>query len=271
MKQIKYSFESEKLQVDYITLNLKNGKNNTRKIAQFFSRYYQFNCFSCDQKIGTTNKKPYLNLVNPSYKLEMVFLFNANPVNRNTILIQFSGLNAHHFYQILKNQKFNWEIFDLNNLHLGRIDISYIRSNKIIEESNLLLFFRKSEEKFKMRYPKSSPQVIGTTLALGTRTGDFFLRVYSPNNYSLKFELEIKKYKSKQLTPFLIHNSFVDFEHSIVEFFFRYLKIALVFDTCYTDWLILRLRDTKKPNTHLVSNYLNKNLITDSIADTLVI
>ena len=37
MKQTKYSFESEKLQVDYITLNLKNGKNNTRKIAQFFN------------------------------------------------------------------------------------------------------------------------------------------------------------------------------------------------------------------------------------------
>jgi len=33
MKQTKYSFESEKLQVDYITFNLKNEKNNTRKIT----------------------------------------------------------------------------------------------------------------------------------------------------------------------------------------------------------------------------------------------
>lgn len=28
MKQIKYSFESEELQVNYINLNLKNEKNN---------------------------------------------------------------------------------------------------------------------------------------------------------------------------------------------------------------------------------------------------
>jgi hypothetical protein len=83
--------------------------------------------------------------------------------------------------------------------------------------------------------------------------------------------LEIKKYKAKQLTSFLIHNSFVEFENSIVESFFRYLKTTLVFDTCYTDWLLLRLRDTKKPTSHLVSNYLNKNLITDSMADRLTL
>jgi len=184
MKQIKYSFESEKLQVDYITLNLKNGKNNTWKITQFFNRYYRFNCYSCDQKIGPKNKKPYLDFVNPSYKLKMVFAFNANPVNRNTILIQFSGLNTHHFYRILKTQEFNWEIFDLNDLHLGRIDISYTRSNQRIEKLNLLLFFQRSRDKFKMRYPKSVPLTIGTTLGLGTRTGDYFLRVYPKNTVS---------------------------------------------------------------------------------------
>ena len=269
MKQITYSFESEKLQVDYITFNLKNGKNNIRKIAQFFNREHRFNCYSYDQKVGPKNKKPYLDLVNPWYELEMVFVFNNNPVNRNTILIQFSGRNAYHIYRILKTQEFNWEIFNLNDLSLGRIDISYIRSNHQIQKSNLLLFLQRSADKFKTRYPNSNPLIISTTLGLGTRTGDYFLRVYSPNNNSLKFELEIKKYKAKQITPFLIHNSFVEFENSIVEAFLRYLKIALVFDTCYTDWLLLRLRDTKKPTNHLVSNYLNKNLVTDSMADKL--
>ena len=71
------------------------------------------------------------------------------------------------------------------------------------------------------------------------------------------------------MTPFLIHNSFVEFEKSMVESFFRYLNIALVFDTCYTDWLLLKLRDINKPISHLVSNYFNKNLITGSIDDRL--
>ena len=263
------NFENETLSVDYITLNLKNGKDNIRKIAQYFNHSHRFNCYSCDQKTGFQSKKPYLDLVNPRSKLEMVFVFNSNPVNRNTVLIQFSGLNSCHFYRILKTQKFNWEIFDLNDLSLGRFDISYIRSNQRIQKSDLLLFYQRSADKFKKRYPNTIPQIIDITLGLGTRTGDFFLRVYSPDDYSLKFELEIKKYKAKQMTPFLIHNSYVEFEKSMVESFFRYLNIALVFDTCYTDWLLLKLRDTNKPISHLVSNYFNKNLITDSIDDRL--
>ena len=201
----------------------------------------------------------------------MVFVFNANPVNRNTILIQFSGSNAYHFYRILKIQEFNWQIFNLNYLTIGRLDISYIRSNKRIEKSNLLLFLERSRDKFETRYPSSDPLIIGTTLGLGTRTGNYFLRIYSSasDNDSLKFELEIKKYKEKQITLFLIQNSFVEFENSIVESFFRYLKIALVFDTFYTDLLVLRLRDTKKLTNYLISNYLNKNLVIDSMGDKL--
>ena len=263
------NFVKDSLSVDYITLNLKNGKDNIRKVAQYFNHYHQFNCYSCDQKIGFKSKKPYLDFVNPRYKLEMVFVFNSNPVNRNTVLIQFSGLNSCHFYRTLKTQEFNWEIFDLNDLSLGRFDISYIRSNQRIHKSDLLLFYQRSADKFKKRYPNTIPQIIETTLGLGTRTGDYFLRVYSPDDYSLKFELEIKKYKTKQMTPFLIHNSFVEFEKSMVQSFFRYLSIALVFDTCYTDWLLLKLRDTNKPISHLVSNYFNKNLVTDSINDRL--
>lgn len=197
------NFENESLSVDYITLNLKNGKDNILKIAQIF------NFYSYNEKIGFKSKKPYLDLVNPTYKLEMVFVFNFNPVNRNTVLIKFFGLNSCYFYRILKTQKFNWEIFDLNDLSLGRFDISYIRSNLRIQKSDLLLFYQRSADKFKKRYPNSIPRVIDTILGLGTRTGDYFLRVYSPDDYSLKFELEIKKYKTKQMTPFLIHNSFV--------------------------------------------------------------
>lgn len=162
----------------------------------------------------------------------MVFVFHSNPGKRNTILIQFSGHNASEFYAILKSQKFNWQIFNLNDLTIGRLDINYIMLNQRIDKSNLLSFFKRSADKFKIRYPNSNPQIIGTTLGLGTRTGDFFLRVYTPNNISLKFELEIKKYKAKQVTKFLINNYFAEFENSIVDSFLRYLKIALVFDTC---------------------------------------
>lgn len=185
----------------------------------------------------------------------MVFVFHSNPGNRNTILIQFSGHNASKFYAILKSQKFNWQIFNLNNLTLGRLDINYIMLNQRIDKSNLLSFFKRSADKFKTRYPNSNPQIIGTTLGLGTRTGDFFLRLYTPDNISLKFELEIKKYKAKQVTKFLINNYFAEFENSIVDSFLRYLKIALVFDTCYTDWFLRIIRRTHKPLAKELSSY----------------
>ena len=259
-----YDFESEKIKIDYLTFNIKNTEHNLQKIAQFFNCVYKFNCYYYDQKIGIKSKKPYFSLTNPSYTLEMVFVFYSNPVNRNTILIQFSGHNASQFYAILKSQKFNWQIFNLNYLTLGRLDINYIMLNERIDESNLLSFFKRSADKFKSRYPNSNPQIIGTTLGLGTRTGDFFLRVYTPDNISLKFELEIKKYKAKQVTPFLINNYFAEFENSIVDSFLRYLKIALVFDTCYTNWFLRIIRRTHKPAGSLISSYMDEKLVMTS-------
>ena len=264
-----YDFESEKIKIDYLTFNIKNTEHNLQKIAQFFNRVYKFNCYYYDQKIGIKSKKPYFSLTNPSYTLEMVFVFHSNPSNRNTILIQFSGHNASQFYTILKSQKFNWQIFNLNDLTLGRLDINYIMLNQRIDESNLLSFFKRSADKFKSRYPNSNPQIIGTTLGLGTRTGDFFLRVYTPENISLKFELEIKKYKAKQVTPFLINNYFAEFENSIVDSFLRYLKIALVFDTCYTDWFLPIIRRTHKPVGSLISSYMDEKLVMTSNQDKL--
>lgn len=42
------------------------------------------------------NKKPYLDLINLRYELEVIFIVNANSVNQNTILIQFSGSNIYY-------------------------------------------------------------------------------------------------------------------------------------------------------------------------------
>lgn len=106
-----YDFESEKIKIDYLTFNIKKTKNNLQKIAQFFNEVYKFNCYYYDQKIGIKSKKPYFNLTNPSYRLEMIFVFYSNPGNKNTILIQFSGNNASQLYAILKSQKFNWCVY----------------------------------------------------------------------------------------------------------------------------------------------------------------
>ena len=122
----------------------------------------------------------------------MVFVFNVNPVNVNTLGIQFSGQNAQQVYSILKTLQFDWNVFNLKDLKLSRFDISYILFDRLSNHSNLLDFYKRSANKFKTRYPNSETQIIGTTLGLGTRTGDYFLRVYvTEGDNDLKFELEI--------------------------------------------------------------------------------
>lgn len=88
--------------------------------------------------------------------------------------------------------------------------------------------------------------------------------MYTPDNISLKFELEIKKYKAKQVTPFLINNYFAEFENSVVDSFLRYLKIALVFDTCYKDWFFRIIRRTHKSAGSLISSYMDEKLVMTS-------
>ena len=83
-------FESQELQVHYITFNLRNGKNKYIKIAKDFHKYHRFNCDLHYEKTGI--RVSYL--ANPNYQHKMVFVFNVNPVNANTLGIQFSGLNA---------------------------------------------------------------------------------------------------------------------------------------------------------------------------------
>lgn len=259
-------FDSQELQVHYITFNLRNGKSKYIKIATYFHNYHRFNCDLHYEKTGITESY----LANPNYEHKMVFVFNINPVNTNTLGIQFSGLNAQQLYSILKSTNFDWNVFNLKDLKLSRFDISYIRFDRLSNQSNLLDFYQRSANKFKTRYPNSEPEIIGKTLGLGTRTGDYFLRVYIiKDNNGLKFELEIKKYKSKSLLKYLINNCFIEFEKTIVLSFVKYLKIALVFDTPYTNWLTFRLRKTNKPTNYLVSNYLQTALITDSIEDKL--
>ena len=53
---------------------------------------------------------------------------------------------------------------------------------------------RKLANKFKKYYLSLISVIINTTLGLGTRISDYFLKVYSLDDYSLKFKLEIKTY-----------------------------------------------------------------------------
>ena len=255
MQQHNITFQNRRLTVDYITFNLRNGTSQIQEIANIFNVDYSFDCYLVNRKYKNPPKQPFL-VNNKSHQL--VFVINCSEHKARTVLIQFWGENAAHLYNLLKSGEFYWTDFDQFDLVLGRFDINYIREQQIIDDSVFQDFGEGSVQKYKARYPQAIIEpLLPTGFGLGTRKGDYFLRIYKPDNNSfLKFELEIKKNKARNYHNYFLNlnQTFSQFEDLIATRFYQYLKVALVLDTELTDWLVSILRKTKKPLYSLVSN-----------------
>jgi hypothetical protein len=255
------TFQTRNLTVDYITFNLRNGTSQIQEIANIFNADYFFDSYIVDQKYKNPSKEPVV-LSNKFHQL--VFGINSSEHKASTVLIQFSGENAAYLYNLLKSGNFYWSDFDHFDLVLARFDINYIRQEQeqVIDDSAFQDFGERSMKKYKARYPQALTEPLLTTgFGLGTRKGDYFLRVYRlPNNF-LKFELEIKKSRAKSYHIYLLNlnQAFLEFENLIGSRFYQYLKLSLVLDTRFTDWLVINLRKTKKPLNRLVSSYISTN------------
>jgi len=266
-----YNLIAEKLSIDYLTFNLKNGRNKIEEIAEKFSHAYQIDSYLVNDEYSSQQKK---TLKVKGQKYQVIFALNINPSNKKTIGIRFSGLNAEYFYRILKDKKylFIWEdFFNVADLKLSRIDINYT-DKKYLEEKiitlNLINFFECSIQKYKQRYPSVTTWIEGReteqpTMCITSRTGENFLRVYKNKLGLLKFELEIKKGKARNYTNLFTQYCFGDFETEICDGFYRYLKASLVLDTLYTDWLNYKLRKTNNRKINFVFNYLKKDSVID--------
>jgi hypothetical protein len=255
MHQSNITFQNRKLTVDYITFNLRNGTSQIQEIANIFNADYSFDCYLVNQEHKNPPKQPFL-VNNKSHQL--VFVLNSSEHKARTVLIQFSGENAAHLYNLLKSGEFYWPDFDHFDLVLGRFDINYIREQQVIDDLVFQDFGERCVQKYKARYPQAITEPLLTTgFGLGTRKGDYFLRIYKPDDNSfLKFELEIKKAKARNYHNYFLNlnQTFLQFENLIATRFYQYLKVALVLDTQLTDWLLSILRKTKKPLHSLVSN-----------------
>ena len=107
MKQNKLIFESENLQVDYISFKFQKLENSTqRKIADYLFKL-GFNSYKESGKLSKPIKESIL--VSSKNKFEVCFVAD-NPYWDGTLL-HFSGLNAARFYFFLKEQIIDWTIF----------------------------------------------------------------------------------------------------------------------------------------------------------------
>lgn len=257
----KLNFESENLVVDWIGFNIQGfvEKKQIKKIAQYLFQNFRFNSIFA---VGLDGKEEAL-FKDPKNNYQVSFrLYRYSDIYWDGIKIDFSGNNAAQVYNLIQEQKFDWNIFQLSNLSLSRFDLCYFRERQDTDQKDELeTFFNNSISKLANRHKKNSlnfdQSTKGYILRIGNRKSSNFYRIYQTKT-GLRFELEIKKNLIKRFSDLLFCYDIEQFEKVLTEHFYTYSKKVLTLNDCYTDWLIKYLRKNEKPLNLLVTSYLKK-------------
>jgi len=125
----KFTFESENLVVDYISFNIQGlgDRKQVERIAKYFFQILGFN--STFAKGSTGNEEDLFFDFQNQHQVSFRYYLYASEYTTywSGTKVKFSGKNATQFYNIIKQQKFDWNLFDLKNIKLGRFDYYYFR------------------------------------------------------------------------------------------------------------------------------------------------
>ena len=194
-------------------------------------------------------------LVDSKNSYEVLFVIE-NSYWKGTKL-DFSGLNGKFFYSLVQQKLVSWELF--SSATLGRFDINFSRKNRVFDKTSVEDFFEDCHKKVRrtnknVKFEKKSS---GVSLKIQNRKSDHFYRIYQTKN-GLRFELEIKNNQIKQVTNLLFCYDIKQFEETLTKHFYTHSKKLLIFDNCYTDWLIKYFRKNSKPVGPLATSYLEE-------------
>ena len=265
------SFESERVKVDFISFNATKLSSSlqTSQIATYFQNL-GFNCYF--KNLESNKRREGCSNNHFQNKFELNIILNV-PYQKEIMQIQFPGLSANQFYQLIKQKSIQWEKLKKFNIVLSRLDLVYERRKKLTDNiSNtefLESFYLEFTKLYLHRTIVSERNRKGLVLKVGNRKGQRYYRLYtSSENNSIRFEAEMKGDLIKKYHDFLTASTFdqQDFESPLLYEFFNYSFeiFRLSNHTSHVDWLINRLRPfqykgrmiSSEPNIHL--HYLNQ-------------
>ena len=230
--------------MDYISFNIQGlvGRKQVEKIAKNFFQILGFN--STFTK-GSTGKEEdlFFDFRNQHQVSFRYYLYASEYTTYcSGTKVDFSGKNATQFYTLIKQQKFDWNIFDLNSTSLGRFDYYYFRP--IIDAHNddkLKYFMQSSCDKiltnYKRRKATFGREETGYVTRIGSRTSSNYYRIYQTEQ-GLKFELELKNPLVKSFQSFLFNNQIEIFERKLALHFYKLSINQTELNSPYTDWLV---------------------------------
>jgi hypothetical protein len=246
MTQNKLTFESEGINVDYISLKILNLINNyeIEKMRDAFREYYGYESSIVYEDTEQRIKEKH------SYSIEnKIFFKHWKKPSWEGCIICFPGLTGKHFYNQIKRERIPWKIFRVQKyrIQLSRIDLVYQQpwtAQIIYDLDKIEDYF--SKQLRRNRVGKLKKYNHGEVLTLGTRKGVNFPRVY-PHEAELRFELELKKFsKTAKITEavqdYLLKSNYAELEDKLVKHFVRQFARRLDLRVIQTHWLLNKIR-----------------------------
>ena len=139
MNQNKLTFKSQKLVVDYFEFKFDLLPESIKqKIVQSFFKL-GFNSFDVDKKY----RDPVQDSIQTNSKNQYQIQFVVNISSYwNGVCVAFPGNSAALFYQLSKEKKVDWNLFDSANIN--RFDLNYLRPIDPSQERKVVDFFKQS-------------------------------------------------------------------------------------------------------------------------------
>lgn len=188
-------------------------------------------------------------------------------------MVRFPGKNGKYFYSLVKENKIDFNIFNLEKTNLGRFDIHYLVDLVELNANTAIRQFyencrQKVKKDHKNRTVKIEERKKGPILFIGNRKKNVdVLRIYQKHQF-LEFELERTKKEIQIYQNDFFSNQLTKFENKIVPVYYKQLKKFLVLDSSYTGWINTRLRSLAVKNyssNSLISFYIQKPILNDFV------
>lgn len=259
----KYSFKSENLVVDYITFKFQYLDNLQQTIITKYLLKLGFNSYQQSGKLA----QPIKESLRFSSKNQFEVSFVTDNAYWRGTLLNFPGLNANHFYTLVKSKSIDWRIF--SSAVLSRVDLYFSRHNKTDDQIEVIEFLHDCYRKINLRKNNVSLEKNqrGLILKIGSRKSNHYSRIYqNKNKNSLRFEYEMKGKFLQDYHSLLVEYRLEEFEQKLSSHFLVYFGKLLPLHFSYLDWLVIRLRTIRKrPKLPLGlnSDYINSQILMD--------
>ena len=236
----KLTFQSQNLIVDYLEFkfNVLPEFIKQKIVLSFFK--LGFNSFYVDKKY----RDPVQDSIQTNSKNQYQIQFVVNISSYwNGVCVAFPGNSAAFFYQLSKEKKIDWNLFDSANIN--RFDLNYIRTIDPSQERQVVDFFKQSEEI--IRAKGINARINSTkkelSLKIGSKRSNRSTKIYDVGRQGkfLKFEMEIRRTLIADYKSDFLSNNFERIEDSLTREFLNYFW-KLLPQNKYADWLLKKVR-----------------------------